>query len=113
MVITFTDKKFGKLVNDDKKLLKEYGKLQAEKISVRLAQLSFASTLEDVRYLPGNYHELTNKRKGQWACDLVQPYRLIFIPHEMPIPTNEHGQYIWLEIRGVEILEVINYHKEK
>ena len=53
MVITFTDKKFEKLVNDDKKLLREYGKLQAEKITVRLAQLIFASTLEEVV----NYHK--------------------------------------------------------
>lgn len=41
-----------------------------------------ADTLEDVRYLPGHYHELTESRKEQWACDLDQPYRLIFEPHK-------------------------------
>ena len=69
-----------------------------------------ADTLEDVRYLPGNYHELTADRKGQWACDLDQPYRLIFQPHENPIPEDENGKYIWIEITGVEILEITNYH---
>lgn len=78
-----------------------------------MAQLRFASTLEDVRNLPGNYHELTNDRKGQWACDLDQPYRLVFTAHEAPIPINEHGQYIWLEIKGVAVLEIVNYHKER
>lgn len=94
-------------------LVKEFGNIQANKIKKRLAVLRFAFTLEDVRKLPSNYHELTNNRKGQWACNLEQPYRLIFTPHENPIPSNEHGQFIWMEIRGVEILEIVNYHKEK
>ena len=63
MEITFADKTFGKLANNDRKLLREYGKLRAEKIRIRLAQLRFATTLEDVRNLPGNYHELTNEGK--------------------------------------------------
>ncbi|MEP6646515.1 MAG: type II toxin-antitoxin system RelE/ParE family toxin [Saprospiraceae bacterium] len=112
MKITFADKRLEKLANDDRKRVKEFGKLRAEKIKVRLAQLRFATSLEDVKTLPGNYHELKNNRKGQWACDLDQPYRLIFSPHQNPIPTNEDGQYIWLEIRAVEVIEVINYHKE-
>lgn len=112
MKITFADKKLEKLANDDRKLVKELGKLRAEKIKLRLTQLKFASNLEEVRHLPGNYHELSNNRKGQWACDLDQPYRLIFIPHENPIPANEHGQYVWLEITGVKVIDIINYHKE-
>jgi proteic killer suppression protein len=111
--ITFTHKKLEKIVNDDRKLVKEFGKLRADKIKLRLAQLRFATTLEDVRNLPGNYHELKNNRKGQWGCDLDQPYRLVFTPHENPIPSNEHDQYVWLEIKGVEVIEVVNYHKEK
>jgi len=70
MIITFADKKLQKTVNDDKKMVKEFGKVRAEKMRDRLAQLTFAKTLEDVRFLPGNYHELTGNRKGQWACDL-------------------------------------------
>lgn len=69
-----------------------------------------ANTLEDVRNVPGRFHELVDNRKGQWACDLDQPYRLIFIPHEDPIPTDENGKYIWIEINGVELIEVTNYH---
>jgi proteic killer suppression protein len=94
-------------------LIKEFGKLRAEKIRLRLTQLEDALTLEDVRYLAGNYHELINDRKGQWACDLDQPFRLIFEPHENPIPTDKDGRYIWIEITGVEIIEIVNYHKEK
>lgn len=78
----------------------------------RLSDLDAALTLEDVRYLPGHYHELVENRKGQWACDLDQPYRLIFKPHEDPIPTDVNGKYIWIEIKGVEIIEIINYHSK-
>ena len=63
-----------------------------------------------IKYLPGNFHDLTGNRKGQWACNLDNPYRLIFVPHENPIPTNSDGQYIWVEIRGVEIIDIENYH---
>lgn len=113
MDITFAVRKLERLANDYRKLLKEYGKPRAEKIQLRLAQLRFATSLNDVRFLPGNFHELSKNRKGQWACDLDQPYRLVFKPHEDPIPENEHGQYVWNEILGVEILEIVNYHKEK
>ena len=113
MKITFTHKKLDKIANDDRKMVKELGKLRATILRRRLTQLEDAATLEEVRNLPGNYHELKNNRKGQWGCDLGQPYRLVFTPHENPIPSNADGQYIWLEITGVEIIEIINYHKEK
>lgn len=34
-------------------------------------------------------------------------------PHEDPIPEDENHKYIWAEILGVEIIEIVNYHKEK
>ena len=112
MDISFANKKLEELANNDRKRLREFGKLRADKIKTRLAQLRSAANLEEVRYLPGNFHELTQNRKGQWACDLDQPYRLVFTPHEEPIPTNEHGQYVWMEIMGIEVKEIVNYHKE-
>lgn len=89
------------------------GALRSLLFNKRLDNLRKATSLEDIRNLPGNYHELKANRKGQWACDLDQPYRLVFTPAEKPIPINESGQYIWIEITSVEIIEIINYHKEK
>ena len=111
MVITFRDNKLRVLANDDRKSLLKLGKIRSEKFKLRLDHLQSAQSLEDVRYLPGNYHELIGTRKGQWSCDLDQPYRLIFEPHEDPIPTDEHSRYIWFEIKGIEIIEIIDYHK--
>ena len=113
MEIKFADKKLNKLADDYKKCQKEMGAQRAKLYFIRLGDLAKATTLEDVRYLPGNFHELKSTRKGQWACDLDQPYRLVFTPIVRPIPVNDNGQYIWIEITSVEILEIINYHKEK
>lgn len=99
-----------KTAGDLRKLVQAYGKRRGELIRRRLDDLRAAETLEDTRHLPGQYHELTGNRKGQWACGLDQPYRLIFIPHEDPIPANDDGQYQWSEIRGVEIIEIADYH---
>jgi len=111
VVVTFRDKKLKKIASNEAKLIAKYGKVRGKKIKLRLDDLLTATTLEDVRNLPGKYHELTQDRKGQWACSLDGPYRLIFTPHEDPIPTDEDGRYIWVEIIGVEVIEIINYHK--
>lgn len=110
MDIKFGNKKLEKLANDSRKCLKDFGQIRGKLFLRRLGDLSDADTLEKVRHLPGNYHELTGNRKGEWACDLDQPYRLIFTPQQDPIPTNEAGQYIWFEIVGVEIIEIVDYH---
>lgn len=110
MIITFSNNNLRKYANDDKVAERKLGKREAGLFKQRLDDLAAAQTLEDVRNLPGKYHELVRNKKGQWACNLVHPYRLIFEPHEDPIPTNEDGQYLWIEIKGVEIIEIEDYH---
>lgn len=110
MEVTFDDKKLELCSQDIKFCTKYLGAQRAKLFLKRFLSLKTARTLEDVRGLAGRFHDLVGDRKGQWACDLDQPYRLIFEPHEKPIPTDENGKYIWLEIKGVEIMEITNYH---
>lgn len=110
MEITFQNRKLEKLAENYSKCQQAMGSIRAKLYIKRLNDLYGALSLEDVRNLPGRYHELTNDRKGQWACDLDHPYRLIFEPHENPIPVDEDGKYIWIEIKGVEIIEIVDYH---
>lgn len=110
MNITFVDKKLETLSEDYNICRQKMGVKRAKLFIKRLNALRDADSLEDVRNLPGRFHELKGDRKGQWGCDLDHPYRLVFTPIENPIPTNEHGQYIWLEITGVEIIEIVDYH---
>ena len=98
MEIEFQNKKLRKLAENERKCRKELGERRATLFLQRIDDLVNANTLEDVRYLPGNYHGLSANRKGQWACDLDQPYRLIFQPLENPIPTDDNGGYIWVAL---------------
>ncbi|HET7361329.1 MAG TPA: type II toxin-antitoxin system RelE/ParE family toxin [Salinimicrobium sp.] len=110
MDITFDDSDLEKFANNDRVGLKKLGQRRFKKYKQRLDQLRASTTLEDVRHQPGRFHELKNDRKGQWACDLDHPYRLIFEPQEKPIPTNDNGNYLWIKITGVEIIEINDYH---
>lgn len=110
MEVSFADRKLEKLSADYNKCRQRLGDKRAKLFITRLNVLRDAATLEDIRHLPGRFHELSGDRKGQWACDLDHPYRLIFTPQEDPIPINEHGQYVWIEITGVEIIEIADYH---
>lgn len=111
MNVTTENKKLQLVIeSNDRRAVKEFGPLRAKLLIQRVHSLLAARTLEDVRYASGHFHELVGDRKGQWACDLDQPYRLIFEPHEEPIPTDKDGRYIWIEIKEVELLEVTNYH---
>lgn len=58
MTITFDDKKLQKIANDQKKCLQVLGQVRGKKLLQRLAALRGSKTLEDVRYLPGRFHEL-------------------------------------------------------
>lgn len=113
MNLTFRDRKFAKIVNDYRKLKAQHGDQRAKLITLRLSAIGGAQNLEDLRFVPGNFHELREDRKGQWACSLDGAYRLIFEPHENPIPKDDDGKYIWMLIVGIEVIEIVNYHKEK
>ena len=110
MNIKFESNNLQKYANDDRSGSKKLGQQRFKKFKQRLDQLKASKTLEDVRFQPGRFHELTSDRKGQWACDLDHPYRLIFEPQENPIPTDDDGKYIWVEIKAVEIIEIDDYH---
>jgi len=110
MEVHIIDKKLKAMADDYRLCQKALGAEQARIFFRRLDQMRNASTLESTRHIPGHFHELTGDRKGQWACDLQQPDRLIFVPHEKPIPTNPSGSYIWIEIKSINITEITNYH---
>ena len=82
MKITFKDKDLEKCATNEKHGLKKLGSRRYAAFLKRLGVLQNADTLEEARHYPGNFHELVGDRKGQWACDLDQPYRLIFTPLE-------------------------------
>ena len=110
MTLTFADKKLEKMAADYDLCCRKMGSIRAAIYHTRLGVFLDVKTLEEVRSLPGRFHTLYGNRRGQWACDLDHPYRLIFRPDVHPVPVNEHGQFIWSAITSVEILEITDYH---
>jgi toxin HigB-1 len=110
MDISFANNHLKKCANSDSFARQKMGSVRARLYKQRLDEILASDSMEDLRHMPGRYHELTGDLKGKWACNLDQPYRIIMTPHEDPIPTDGRGCYIWAEIHGVAILEIKDYH---
>lgn len=110
MNITFANKKLEKQANNFALAQKKLGNDRATKYHQRLGDMRDAESFNDLQFLPGNFHNLSGNRNGQWSCSLDHPYRLIFEPAIQPIPTNEHGTPILTEMKIVEIIEIVDYH---
>lgn len=98
MEIRYRNKEIEAVCTNSKIARIRYGLPMAGKIRLRISEMIRA---ESVDYLIQNHigrcHRLIGDRAGQYAMDLVHPYRLIFILIEN-------------QIQFVEIQEVTDYH---
>ena len=98
MEISYKNNKIKNVCTDAKVSDRTYGKEMSEKIQMRIGEIEAADTVEDmIKFHIGRCHSLINNRKGQYAVDLVHPYRLIF---------EKRGN----EIQVVHIVEIVDYH---
>lgn len=91
--------------------VRAWGEPNAEKVFLRIAQIRAAATLADLFTVSGaRCHALRKDRRGQFAVDLKQPYRLIFEPVD-PLPAEARdGQPDYTLVTAVRLLEVTDYH---
>ena len=76
MDITYKNRKIEKVCTDDKAAERTYGREMADKIHQRIDEIDAADTVEMmIKFHIGRCHSLTQNRKGQYAVDLVHPYR--------------------------------------
>lgn len=98
MDITYKNKKIRKVCTDANAAEKMYGRKMAEKIQQRIDQIAAADSVEMlIEFHIGRCHPLKQNRKGQYAVDLVHPYRLVF---------EKKGDEIQIAI----VLEIVDYH---
>lgn len=70
----------------------------AEKIFLRIEQIEAADSVEIlIQFSMGRCHQLKGVRKGEYAMDLLHPYRLIFIKRDNVLNI-------------VKIMDIIDYH---
>lgn len=99
-----------KTMNDDSKRTRTYGAELAKHIRKRLADLDAATTLEDMRTLPGRCEELSGDRTGQLSVRLTANDRLIFRPNHDPKPVKDDGGLDWTQVTAIEVIEAVDYH---
>ena len=98
MDITYKNSKIKKICTDAKTAERTYGRDMADKIHQRIDEIDASDTVEMmVHFHIGRCHPLVHNRKGQYAMDLVHPYRLVF---------EKKGD----EIQIANILEIVDYH---
>lgn len=96
--IEYRTKKLEKVCTNAHRAQLEYGSKMAQKIHQRIDEITIADSVEFmIEHHIGRCHALSNNRDGQYAVDLVHPYRMIFIK------TNE-------ELKIVRIEEITDYH---
>lgn len=99
-----------KLFNSEKDLSRKYGQ-QAKKIKLRMGVLRSVSNLAQVPKLPPDRcHELSEARAGQFAVDLIHPFRLVFEPADEPVPRKSDGGIDLVAVTKIRILSVEDYH---
>jgi proteic killer suppression protein len=110
MEIDFANNRIRKLCSSLQEMRRNLGDVRARNLATRLDQLEAVSNLEKLRNAAGDWHELTQNRKGQIAANIGHPYRLILIPTEEPPPTKPDGGLDWTQINEGTISVIVNYH---
>lgn len=110
MEITYANNQIRKICTIEKKAKKELGQIGAKILTGRLKQIAEVENLEQLRFMPGNWHELTGDRWGQLACSLEGLSRLVFEPDNDPKPTKIDGGLDWSRVTSISIIEIIDYH---
>lgn len=111
MEIRYKNKRIRDICENEKKAIKKYNKIIAEKLIFSIEFLKNSNSLKDVAdYHNFRLHELKYGRKGQFAIDLGKTtgYRLII----EPITVNKKNEIISYEsINIVKIMEVSNHYE--
>jgi plasmid maintenance system killer protein len=112
--IEIRDKKLRAAIQDDRLRQRLYGKDMAQKIKLRMNSLVAAESLADFwppKSGPERCHELTGEEAGSFSVDLKHPYRLIFIPTNMPACAGNLDQRNrWQFITEIEVLGIEDTH---
>ena len=112
MKVTVKTTKLQKLLGKHKELVKAFGDKRARLIERRIVYLRGASNLHNVPPTkPFRCHELTGQRKGEFAVDVDEKLRIVFVPDHEPVPKLPDGGIDRKAVNEIVIIEVEDYHK--
>ena len=113
MEIQFSSRTLARSCNSEKELSRTWGRQRGRLIARRLQQLSAATSLKEMEFLPAaKFHALKGSRAGQFAVDADYPYRLVFVVVHNPAPIRSNGGIDLGRVTKIKVIEVINYHDD-
>lgn len=96
--VTYKSNHLSRVCTDYSEAKREYGERMAYLIHQRIDQLKAADSVEMlVQFSIGRCHALSGNRKGEYAMDLVHPFRLVF--------QNKSGS-----ISVIRVINIEDYH---
>lgn len=107
--VSFDDPDLAEIYGNERELQRKHGLIRAKRIQQRLRDLRRASSLADMRYLPGRCHELHGDMAGHLTLDLDHPYRLLIRPAVGAEP-GRGGGLDWATVSAVVVLGVVDTH---
>lgn len=107
MEIQFADAKLQKLCCDASHAQKKLGRDGAQKLRIRLADITAARQLSEV--VRGRPHPLSADRIGQFALDLDGARRLILASADAGARSPDGG-IDWPAVTAVTVVEIGDYH---
>jgi proteic killer suppression protein len=98
LIIQYKTNNIQKICTNADAARRKWGNEMARIIHQRIDELKAATSVEMmIKYRIGHCHKLKGNRKNQYALDLLQPYRLIFI-------------IVGNDVEIVEVQEIVDYH---
>ena len=96
--INYKSNSLGRVCTNYSVAQRKYGERMARLIHQRVDELHASDSIEMlVQYSIGRCHQLEGDRKGEYAMDLVHPYRLIFEQNKT-------------DVKVVRIINIEDYH---
>jgi len=110
MEISFSSRRLRKECNEHGVAIKKYGPVCARKLRARLSDLEAASSLAEMRTLPGRLHQLTGNLKGVYSLDLEHPLRLLLEPDHDPPKLLPDGGIEEQAVTAIKIIAIEDTH---
>jgi len=106
--LDFKDRKLRELCEKQVVANRKFGKVCANKLCTRLADLQAVTRVTDL--VAGNPHPLHGDRDGQFSVSLEGGRRLVFQPNHEDTPRLGDGGIDWSKVNRVLIVFVGDYH---
>ena len=98
MEVAYKTRALQRVCTDAQEARRKYGVNMARLIHLRVEQIQMADNTEYLlRFHVGRCHALKGDRQGQYAMDLIHPYRLVF-------------ERIGDVVQIAQIVEITDYH---